>query len=57
MANDFDFQLTPVPYDPFKAEDQLDAWGKNTQRSAQALQPAAQPSSGDADPGHSRPVM
>jgi hypothetical protein len=47
---DPDLQLTPVPYNPFGFDDQLNDWKANGQRSILSPQPAAQPSSGDADP-------
>jgi hypothetical protein len=47
---DPDFDLTPVPYNPFGFDDQLNDWKANAQRSIPSPQASAQPSSGDADP-------
>jgi hypothetical protein len=49
MAGDLDLQLTPVSYNPFGFDDQLDAWKQDAQRSIPSPQAAVQPSSGDAD--------
>jgi hypothetical protein len=46
MANDFD--LVPVPYNPFGFDDQLDGWRQDALRSIPSPQEAAQPPSSDA---------